>query len=431
MSKSTRVKVSAKPRKPYAGFPLTPHPSGRWCKKIRGKLHYFGKLDTPEAALERFNREWPFLKDGRTPPPIDTGDGCTIRLLCNAFLTSKKSKLDSAELSPRTFRDYFRTCELLIEQIGRDRRVDDLRSDDFRNLRSKLAKTRGVVALKNEINRCCIVFNFAFDEDLIDKPVRFGQSFDRPSAKSLRKARYEAGPRLFEADEVRRILDAADVQLKAMVFLGLNCGFGNTDVATLPQSAVDLSGGWIDFPRPKTQIARRVPLWPETVIAVRQAIAVRPDPKDPADADRVFITRTGVKWVRTQEKRATEQNGDDEAAVHAATVVSLDALSQHFSKLLKLLKINGRRGLGFYTLRHVFETVAGEAKDQIAVNSIMGHVDTSMAGVYRERISDERLRAVTEHVRTWLFNSGGPAAPARRRNRFPRAPCPSGRPERV
>ena len=26
-----------------------------------------------------------------------------------------------------------------------------------------------------------------------------------------------------------------------------------------------------------------------------------------------------------------------------------------------------------------------------------------MASVYREGISDERLKAVTEHVRTWLF----------------------------
>jgi hypothetical protein len=33
----------------------------------------------------------------------------------------------------------------------------------------------------------------------------------------------------------------------------------------------------------------------------------------------------------------------------------------------------------------------------------MGHADPSMADHYRERISDERLLAVTTHVHRWLF----------------------------
>ena len=40
----------------------------------------------------------------------------------------------------------------------------------------------------------------------------------------------------------------------------------------------------------------------------------------------------------------------------------------------------------------------------------MGHARDDMASVYRERISDERLKAVSDHVRKWLF--GGPVGPA-------------------
>jgi integrase len=66
-----------------------------------------------------------------------------------------------------------------------------------------------------------------------------------------------------------------------------------------------------------------------------------------------------------------------------------------------------RRGLGFYALRHTFETIGGEFRDQVAVNAIMGHVDASMAAVYRERISDGRLKAVVYHVYSWLYPTVG------------------------
>jgi integrase len=386
----SKTRKASKPKKPYPEFPLFRHATNRWAKKIRGKFHYFGPWDNPEAALERFNREWPFLSEGRTPPPIDTGDGCTLRTLCNAFLNSKRSKLESGKLSERSFRDYYKACERLIDHFGRDRRVDDLRPDDFEKFRSSLATRFGVVTLKNEINRCRVVFKYAHDNRLIEQQANYGQSLNRPSAKHLRHARNEAGLRMFEADEVRSILDAADPIIRAMVMLGINCGFGNTDVATLSQAAVDLDKGWIDFPRPKTEIHRRVPLWLETVDAFRDAIDSRPRAKEAVDDGLCFLTHHGKRWVRVQASKKDSE-----------TLIPLDALSQSFRKLLNGLDINGSRN--FYALRHTFETIGGESRDQVAVNAIMGHVDSSMAGVYRERISDERLLAVTDTVHRWLW----------------------------
>ena len=392
MAKSTVSRPKNKPKKPYPDFPLFPHATGRWCKKIRGRHHYFGPWDDPQGALERFTREWPYLSEGREPPVVDTGDGCTLRLLCNSFMTSKKNKLDAGELSPRTFHEYYEACEQLIDGLGKNRRVDDVRHGDFERLRKQLAKRLGPVALSNKINLYRVVFKFAHDQRLIKEPIHYGQSFNRPSAKALRKARNEAGPRLFEADEVRRILDAADPVMRAMVLLGTNCGFGNTGVANLPQSAVDLHNGWIDFPRPKTEINRRIPLWAETVEALREAIELRPNPANRGDAGLCFLTKHGLRLVRIAEGK---RNPD--------RLTPTNSIAPKFRVLLKRLGINGRRGLGFYTLRHVFETIAGESKDQVAVSAIMGHVDSSMAGVYRKRISDERLRAVTETVHAWLF----------------------------
>lgn len=426
MAESTKSGRKRKSQKPYPGFPLTAHPSGRWCKKHRGKQYYFGRIDNWQDAIKRYEWKWPHIIDGRTPPPVDTGDGCTVRLLYNAFLNTKLNRLNSGELSQRTFSDYYAVCDLLVSHFGRDRRVDDLRPDDFESFRNKLAKRGGVVTLRNIINRCRVVLKYAYDQRLIEQPVNYGQSFGRPSAKALRKARNDAGPRLFGADEICRILNALDgkpVQtgdvaddgepeiatingdpaLKAMVLLGVNCGFGNSDVASLPQTAIDLEAGWIDFPRPKTEVPRRVPLWQETIDTLREAIATRPAAKDSADDKLCFLTARGNRWVRVQLKRPGPNDGGSARDKAVPKFTTLDALSQRFAKILKILRVNGRKGLGFYTLRHCFETQAGESRDQVAVNAIMGHVDNSMAGVYRERISDERLRAVVETVRKWLW----------------------------
>jgi len=195
---------------------------------------------------------------------------------------------------------------------------------------------------------------------------------------------------MFEADELRIILDVIVQPLRAMILLGVNCGCGQTDIANLPQTSIDLDAGWIDYPRPKTGIDRRMPLWPETITAVREAIATRPQSKKPADDDMVFLTKFGNRWVRMTEHELPEKR------------LPLDSVAQEFSKVLRTLDINGNRN--FYALRHTFETIAGESRDQVAVNAIMGHVDSSMAGVYRERISDERLIAVTDTVHNWLFS---------------------------
>ena len=82
--------------------------------------------------------------------------------------------------------------------------------------------------------------------------------------------------------------------------------------------------------------------------------------------------------------------------------VRKDAIGQEFNKVVEGLGLK-RPGVAFYGLRHGFETIAGGTADQVAVDAIMGHVAQGMGAAYRERIGDDRLRRVAEHVRQWLF----------------------------
>ena len=203
----------AKPKKPYEDFPLFPHATGRWAKKIRGKFVYFGKWDDPDAALAKYLDEKDDLYAGRTPRV--SRDGLTIRDLLNRFLTAKRHLVDTHELTRRTFADYHATCERLKDAFGPTRLVEDLASDDFEHLRAVLSKTRGPVALGNEIQRIRVVCKYAYDAGLIDRPVRYGPTFKRPSKKVLRRAQQENGERMFEAKQIRKLLEVASGQMNA------------------------------------------------------------------------------------------------------------------------------------------------------------------------------------------------------------------------
>jgi plasmid maintenance system antidote protein VapI len=177
------------------------------------------------------------------------------------------------------------------------------------------------------------------------------------------------------------------LRVQAMIMLGVNCGFGTADVGTLPKSAIDLKSGWVNYPRPKTEMDRRCPLWSETIQAIERANQLCPSPRRPEFAGLVFLNPCGGQWANGRQTGST--------------------LSHDIRRLVRIAGIDAGNGRGFYALRRTFETIGSEALDQAAVDLIMGHCPRAddMAAVYRQRIGDDRLLAVTEHVRRWLFPS--------------------------
>jgi integrase len=232
------------------------------------------------------------LIPGRPRPAAGDAAGITLRELCNKFLTSKRTDVDLGKLSPRTFVHYSRTTGLLIDAFGKDPTVSTLGPADFETLYAKLAGKHGLSTLSTVVTMVRSVFEYAAESDLIDPPVKYGPRFKAPTKSDKRKhkakQKHANGAKMFQAAEIRKMLDAAGLQLQAMILLGINCGMGNSDCATLPISALDLKAGWREFPHPKTGIERRVPLWKETIAALQAVIAKRKKPKDEKDSGLVL-----------------------------------------------------------------------------------------------------------------------------------------------
>jgi integrase len=186
---------------------------------------------------------------------------------------------------------------------------------------------------------------------------------------------------LFSSREIRKLVSYASDPMRAMIWLGLNCGFGCTDCAELKWEDLNLESGRVNLNRKKTGIARNLPLWPETINALKSM---------PKLDELVFYTKRGNPWVRII-KRTDAKN--------VVRYSRYDAVSAMFSKLLKKSGIKTERGVNFYTLRRTAATLAARSGDPFAVQRLLGHADLKMATTYVQDVSEQTDRVINNSRR--------------------------------
>lgn len=386
-----------KPKKPWPKFPLTPHASGTWCKKVRGKLRHFGPWSDSHGALARWEEEAPALRAGKATRAAS--DAQTLKDLCNRWLLEKMKDAEAGAITWGHYSMCRRSVRMLLKNFDAEIRVGELGPDGFRDFGRKLEAKYAGRTLRKIVRTIIGLFAYAADEDWIERPVKLGKRF-----RLLRKKQGDDAPldKARKPADVRRIIDAAERRLVALerqgerslspmrqliagMWLAVNGGYGSSDLAEMPRDVVDLDGAVIDYRRGKTKMERVVPLMPETAAALRRVLAER------QDDELVFRTREGQPWRREMPKR--------NAAGQVVSTTTIDNFQQAYAKLLNLKSLRMKRpGCGFYELRHTHAEIADAAGDTHAASRIMGHALPGSKDPYI-RVTPDRLRKVVDHVR--------------------------------
>jgi integrase len=383
-----------KPDKPSPDFPLSPHGSGKWCKKIGGKLYYFGRWDDPWGALREYEQHSHSSACKPNEEPT-TSAGITLYDALNEFLAAKEQAVQSGNIVKRTYDEYVGTSVRMSDVLGAHRLPNELTPQSYAAYRAWLVeKGYGIVTISNEITRVKVAMNWIYRTYYPDRNPQFGPAFDKQSNTSMRRHKAEQRSKLLEPETILSILDESGIHFRAMILLGINCGFGPTDCARLPLSVAQeaIRTGWLVFPRTKTFVPREAALWPETVDALRASVERRPKPKAEF-AKLCFINADGGSYDPSGDGTSQLVQGRWKAAKKQARL-------EHGS---------------FYCLRHTFNSIAEQTGDQIAVKLVMGHSDNSMSANYRHAvgkrsIADDRLIRVAKMVRDWLGLSNAQVA---------------------
>ena len=375
----TRPNNTNKPSWPYRSTTsMIAAGNGQWMKKHRGKAYYFGLWADPRAALLRWRQEWPAIVDVLAPAASPAT--LTVHQLFSRFLDEKQSKVQLKELSPRTYDNYKYSLRSATEELGANTRVGDLTPGDFQRL-LRVIESTGPYRRQSFVTWVRSPFNWGVEMDLI-QAVNFGPAFKTPSAKARRRHKRLVRRDPWTAAQVRHLLACCRPSLlpsyidarvlRAAIYLGINGGYGPSDLCEITSEVVQTAGGMLDYARRKTESERVVPLWPET----RRAL------------DRITAPGRSALFV----------NSRGELLVHEST----HTMSTWFKKLLDIAGLD-KQPLRFYDLRRTHATIAAQIPDKDARKLIMGHVMGEVLDDYVLHFPRERLLKVTDHVRDWFL----------------------------
>src|SRR4030043_2076377 len=84
-------------------FPLTLHPTGQYCKKIKGKIRYFGT--DKKKALEKYLAQSTYLHGAQSLVQKTSNGKMNLKQLCDLYLSYQNSRVLVGDITAKHYND--------------------------------------------------------------------------------------------------------------------------------------------------------------------------------------------------------------------------------------------------------------------------------------------------------------------------------------
>jgi len=358
------------PRIRPATNPLSFHkPTGQYYVTRGGKRVYLGANQA--EATEKYYRLLLGQPTKEKPPAVEPPFLTAIQL-ANRFLTTQQANWRDPKRTMRCYRDW-------LGRFLKDHprlKAEEFTVEMFAAWKLSL-KERGYApeTINHFLGAVRAMFRFAEDTDLLAKAPRLTRVRNEPKG-----APGSAPKRLYSPEEIAKLLAAADLQVKSMLLLALNCGFGPKDVQDLLWD--DFDRGRVTLPRSKTGVCQTFLLWPETREALRALRQHRDElvrrlakrGRERSDGGHVFMTKFWRPW-------------------------SKDAVAEQFRKLCKKADVVCH---GLYRLRHCASTAMSLVANPHVQRRFMRHSQLQQQVTYTH-VPDAEVDKALMQARTRLL----------------------------
>lgn len=152
-------------------FPLTLHETGQFCKKIKGKIYYFGT--DKKTAFNRYLEQAAYLHTGKQPKSRSASGELSIKTLCNLYVDHQDARAAIGEIKLRHIPDQISLLKGFVMFVGSHRLVSDISTVGLQNYRKKLIKEgKSPNTINNRLAAVKAMYNWALDNEIIDHSPR-------------------------------------------------------------------------------------------------------------------------------------------------------------------------------------------------------------------------------------------------------------------